>query len=130
MRDGVSSNNLGDYFLFLKIVAQVCRPNFGRLFSIFGNSRPNSPCVCVLSGDRHYNSLVQLPRSVYVIETKRKSAIGVAVEEEIQRKIDRLGVPRTKSVKTVLVYDGVLAPELEEDGFFDFLVPADRLLGR
>jgi hypothetical protein len=84
----------------------------------------------VLSGDRHYNSLVQLPRSVYVIETKRKSAIGVAVEEEVQRKIDRLGVPRTKSVKTVLVYDGVLAPELEEDGFFDFLVPADRLLGR
>ena len=74
--------------------------------------------------------LVQLPRSVYVIETKRKSAIGVTVEEEVQRKIDRLGVPKTKSVKTVLVYDGALAPELEEDGFFDFLVPADRLLGR
>ena len=129
MRDGVSSNNLGDYFVFFKIVAQVCRPFFWRLFSIFGNSRQNSPCVCVLSGDRHYNSLVQLPRSVYVIETKRKSAIGVAVEEEVQRKIDRL-VPRTKSVKTVLVYDGVLVPELEEDGFFDFLVPADRLLGR
>ena len=74
--------------------------------------------------------LVQLPRSVYVIETKRKATIGLEVEDEVRRKVERLGVPKSKSVKTVLVYDGALAPELEEDGFFDFLVSADRLLGR
>ncbi len=72
--------------------------------------------------------LVQLPKSVYVVETKRKNAIGVETEDEVQRKIDRLSIPKGKSIKTVLVYDGVLAPELEEDGFFDFLVSADRLM--
>ncbi len=72
--------------------------------------------------------LVQLPKCVYVVETKRKTAIGLETEAEVQRKIDRLAIPKNKSVKTVLVYDGALAPELEEDGFFDFLVPADRLM--
>ena len=81
-------------------------------------------------GGVQIDMLVQLPRSVYVIEIKRKSSIGVDVEEEVQRKIDRLGIPRSKSVKTVLVYDGALAPELEEDGYFDFLVSAETLLGR
>ena len=34
------------------------------------------------------------------------------------------------SVKTVLVYEGNLDPSVEEDGFLDAVVPADRLLGR
>lgn len=72
--------------------------------------------------------LVQLPKSVYVVEIKRRARIGVSVEEEVQRKIERLGLPKTKSVKTVLVYDGELDFEIEEDGFFDYLVSAERLL--
>lgn len=72
--------------------------------------------------------LVQLPKCVYVVETKRRNEIGIETEAEIQRKIARLAVPKGKSVKTVLVYDGNLAPELEEDGFFDFIVPIDRIM--
>jgi AAA+ ATPase superfamily predicted ATPase len=72
--------------------------------------------------------LVQLPRSVYVVEIKRRARIGVSVEEEVQRKVKRLGLPRTKSVKTVLVYDGELDFEIEEDGYFDHLVSAERLI--
>ena len=72
--------------------------------------------------------LVQLPKSVYVVEIKRRARIGVSVEEEVQRKIERLGLPKTKSAKTVLVYDGELDLEIEEDGFFDYLVSAERLL--
>lgn len=72
--------------------------------------------------------LVQLPKCVYVVETKRRNDIGVEIEAEVQDKINRLPIPKGKSVKTVLVYDGTIAPELEEDGFFDFIVPADRLL--
>ena len=72
--------------------------------------------------------LVQLPRCTYVFEIKRKGVIGRSVEDEVQRKIDRLTLPRNKSVKTVLVYEGELDPAVEEDGFFDFVVPADRLL--
>ena len=72
--------------------------------------------------------LVQLPKCVYVVEARRRNEIGTETEDEVQRKIDCLAVPKGKSVKTVLVYDGTLAPELEEDGFFDFLIPADRLM--
>ena len=72
--------------------------------------------------------LVQLPRCTYVFEIKRRGVIGRSVEDEVQRKIDRLTLPRNKSVKTVLVYEGELDPSVEEDGFFDFVVPADCLL--
>ena len=74
--------------------------------------------------------LIQLPRSVYVIEVKRKVRIGKSIEDEVQRKIERLKLPRTKSVKTVLIYDGELDPAVEEDGFFDYLVPAEKVLLR
>ena len=74
--------------------------------------------------------LVQLPRCAYVVEIKRKRTIGKSIEEEMQQKIDRLALPRNLSVKTVLVYEGNLDPSVEEDGFFDAVVPADRLLGR
>ena len=72
--------------------------------------------------------LVQLPKSVYLVEVKRMNTIPVAVEQEVQRKIDRLPLKKGMSVRTVLVYDGELAPELEEDGFFDHLVGMDELL--
>ena len=74
--------------------------------------------------------LVQLPRCVYVVEIKRKRTIGKSIEDEMQQKIDRLTLPRNRSVKTVLVYEGELDPAVEEDGFFDVVVSADRLLGR
>ena len=74
--------------------------------------------------------LVQLPRCVYVFEIKRKGRIGRSVENEVQQKIDRLKLPRNRSVKTVLVYEGELDVGIEENGFFDYLVSADRLLGR
>ena len=81
------------------------------------------------SGDGvQIDMLVQLPKSVYLIEVKRMNRIPVSVEQEVQRKIDRLPLKKGMSVKTVLVYDGELAPELEEDGFFDHLVDMDELM--
>ena len=81
------------------------------------------------SGDGvQIDMLVQLPKSVYLIEVKRMNRIPVSVEQEVQRKIDRLPLKKGKSVKTVLVYDGELAPELEENGFFDHLVTMDELM--
>lgn len=74
--------------------------------------------------------LVQLPRCTYVIEIKRRREIGKSVEDEVQQKVDRLMLPRSRSVRTVLIYDGALDPSVEEDGFFDLMISADRLLGR
>ncbi len=72
--------------------------------------------------------LVQLPRSVYVVEIKRKARIGDSVVEEVRQKVERLALPKSKSVKTVLVYDGELDPSVEENDFFDYLIPAEKLL--
>ena len=71
--------------------------------------------------------LIQTPKSVYVVEIKRRMRISAAVEHEVQEKVERLRVPRGVSVRTVLVYDGALAPEVEENGYFDYLVPIERL---
>ena len=72
--------------------------------------------------------LVQLPHSVYVVEIKRKRMIGNSIVNEVQRKIERLDLPRNRSVRTVLVYEGELDPSVEADGFFDYVIPAERLL--
>lgn len=74
--------------------------------------------------------LVQTRKSFCVVEIKRKERIGEEVEDEVRRKVALLGLPRDVSVRTALVYAGRLAPVVEENGWFDFLVPAGTLLGR
>ena len=73
--------------------------------------------------------LVQTARSAYVVEVKRKQKIDSSIEEEVERKVKSLKVRRGASVRTVLVYDGVLEPRVEGAGFFDAIVRAGKLLG-
>ncbi len=72
--------------------------------------------------------LVQTPKSAYVVEIKRRAHITVGIEDEVQEKVRRLRIPRGVSVRTVLVYDGAIAPEVEENGYFDYLIPVERML--
>ena len=67
--------------------------------------------------------LVQTRGAVHVVEIKRRAAIQASVEDEVREKVKRLNVPRGLSVRTALVYDGEIAPEIEENGYFDALVP-------
>ena len=71
--------------------------------------------------------LIQTPKSFYVIEVKRKGRIGGEVEREVQEKVERLALPRNKSVRTVLVFDGDMDPQVEEDGYFDYLIPIGKM---
>ena len=71
--------------------------------------------------------LLQAPRSVCVVEIKRKAEIGENVADEVQAKVAALGMPRGTTIRTALVYEGNLSPRVEADGYFDFLVPAERL---
>ena len=73
--------------------------------------------------------LIQTPKALYLIEIKRRKKISSAIELEVQEKIQKLRIPRTKSLRSVLVYDGDLAPEVEENAFFDYLVPIERMFG-
>ncbi len=73
--------------------------------------------------------LLQTRHSNYVVEIKRKREIGREVIDEVERKIEKLSTPRGKSARPVLVYDGILAPIVETEGYFDAIVPFSRLLG-
>ena len=74
--------------------------------------------------------LVQTRSAAYVVEIKRRAIIPASVEDEVREKVKRLRVAKGKSVRTALVYEGELAPEIAENGFFDSLVPFGKLISR
>ena len=72
--------------------------------------------------------LVQTPRTVYVVEVKRKDIDG-GVEKDVEEKMRLLHVRKNVSKRPVLVYDGEISPRIEADGYFAALIPARKLLG-
>ncbi len=71
--------------------------------------------------------LLQTARSLTVVEIKRRNDIGREVIVEVEGKLRALPA-RGKSVRTALVYVGNLSPAVEQEGFFDFIVPIGKLL--
>jgi AAA+ ATPase superfamily predicted ATPase len=71
--------------------------------------------------------LIQTRRSIYVCEIKFRRQISSSVIQEVDRKVSVLKRPANQSIRTVLIYDGQLAPSIEEDQAFDFLIPAGEL---
>ena len=69
-------------------------------------------------------------REVQLDELKslRRKRIGAEIEDEVRTRLAKLGVKRGITKRTALVYDGVLAPEVVDGGYFDFIVPAAELL--
>ena len=74
--------------------------------------------------------LVQTPKTAYVVEVKRKNFIDSSIEDEVRRKMNRLPLRPGMTIRPVLVYAGELAKSVEADGYFDALIPANKLLGR
>ena len=74
--------------------------------------------------------LVQTPKTYFVVEVKRKRRIGVEIEKEVEEKVSRLRVRKGVSVRTALVYQGELDPQVKEDGYFSALIDAESLLGQ
>jgi len=64
-----------------------------------------------------------------VVEIKRKREIDESVVAEVQERIRRLPLRKGVTPRPVLVYDGVLQPQVEGCGYFDAVIPARRLLG-
>jgi hypothetical protein len=48
--------------------------------------------------------------------------------EEISEKIKRLRVQKGVSVRTALVYEGELSPQIEAEHGFDLLIPACKII--
>jgi len=72
--------------------------------------------------------LIATKHSLYVVEIKRRSRIGLEVIGEVKEKIHRIQTSSDKSVRTALVYHGKLAAGMEEEGYFDFIIPCEMLL--
>jgi Holliday junction resolvase-like predicted endonuclease len=72
--------------------------------------------------------LIQMRRTVYVVEIKRRKSIGPEIMEEIAAKVQRLQVAKGVSIRTALVYDGKLSPQIEAEHGFDVLISASRLM--
>jgi uncharacterized protein len=72
--------------------------------------------------------LIRTRQSVYVFETKFRRKIDLSVVADVKRKMGRLEVDRSLSVRSGLIYQGELDPEIEKSDFFDHLVPFGRLL--
>lgn len=72
--------------------------------------------------------LIQTNRTLFVVEIKRREHIDSGIADELARKLERLHFPSRLSVRTALVYEGVLAPSVEANHVFDFLVPFGDLL--
>jgi hypothetical protein len=71
--------------------------------------------------------LIQTKRSIYLCEIKFKREVSSSVIQEVDRKVAALKLPKNQSIRTVLIYDGQLAPSIEEDQALDFLIPANEL---
>ena len=52
---------------------------------------------------------------------------GVEIVQEINSKVGAVGFRPGVSTRTVLVYDGKLAPSIRTDHLLDFAIPAERL---
>ena len=72
--------------------------------------------------------LVQTRRTICVVEVKRMREISRDVIEEVDRKVRAIVRPEGVSVRTALVYDGHLAPIAKADGYFDAIIPFEKLL--
>ena len=72
--------------------------------------------------------LIQTERMALVVEIKRCKKIEHDVIREVREKVASLEVSRELSVRTALVYDGILSPSVEADRYFDFILPFEKLL--
>ena len=73
--------------------------------------------------------LLQTRHTIYLVEVKRREAIGEEVVAEVREKVSRLKVHRGMSVIPVLVYAGHLSSRVVADGCFARIISAEELLG-
>lgn len=73
--------------------------------------------------------LIQSKKTIYVVEVKRRREIERGIIDEVDAKVRCIKRPAGVSIRSALVYEGHLAPIVEADGYFDALVPIERLLG-
>ncbi len=72
--------------------------------------------------------LIQTKFTYYIVEIKFRQKIGRSVIDEVVQKISKLSIPKTVSVRPVLIYQGVLSKNIINENFFSALISFDQLL--
>jgi AAA+ ATPase superfamily predicted ATPase len=73
--------------------------------------------------------LVQTEYLAYAVEIKRCKNIGLEIIDEMAAKLERFPRREGVTLRKALVFDGTMAPSVEERHYFDALIPARSLMG-
>lgn len=73
--------------------------------------------------------LLQCRRSLHFIEIKRKQEIGREVIDQVDQQVRSIARKNGVSARTALVYYGKLSEVAQKDGYFDAIIPVQKLLG-
>ena len=74
--------------------------------------------------------LIQTKHTIYLVEIKFCKMIGVEVIHEVVQKIQRLKIPKTISLRPVLIYQGELSKQVIKENFFSNLILFEDLLNQ
>ena len=72
--------------------------------------------------------LLQTKNRLYICEIKLRKKIEPQVIAEVQEKISKLKIPRSLSIRPVLIYEGELSNTLREDDYFSAQIAFGDLL--
>jgi len=73
--------------------------------------------------------LLQTRKSQCIVEVKRQRRIGVGIIQEVSEKVNRIKRAPDCSVRSALVFEGVLDDVVVADGYFDAIIPFRKLVG-
>lgn len=73
--------------------------------------------------------LLQTKYTTYLCEIQSSKTIGTEVITEVLEKINRLKIPKTVSLRPVLIYQGELSKQVIKENFFSKLIAFDDFLG-
>lgn len=72
--------------------------------------------------------LIQTKSTLYACEIKFRKSIDKSIITEVRNKINKLKIPKTVSIRPILIYVGELATSVEDEGFFDQILAFSDLL--
>lgn len=72
--------------------------------------------------------LIQCRNSLYVCEMKLGQKISSQVIDDIKEKITKLSIPKGVSVRSVLIYQGELAPQIKQLDYINYQIPFEQFL--
>lgn len=110
-------NNLKHIMNILEIIPE----SLNSASSYFQNATKTTPGYQV-------DLLLQTKYATYLCEIKFCKIVGTEVIAEVIKKIERLKIPKTVSLRPVLIYQGELSKQVVQENFFAKLISFDELL--